>query len=65
MFSIIHLPFQMYKNNNVSLTYIIEALPQLVFLFYISFNYVFYHMQKDITIPTALHYAIDYLQSAL
>ena len=27
MFSIMHLPFQMYKNNNVSLTYIIEALP--------------------------------------
>lgn len=66
MFSIMHLPFQMYKNNNVSLTYIIEALPQLVFCF--TFHLIMCFItckRKDITIPTALHYAIDYLQSAL
>ena len=65
MFSIMHLPFQMYKNNNVSLTYIIEALPQLVFCF--TFHLIMCFItckRKDITIPIALHYAIDYLQSA-
>ena len=66
MFSIMHLPFQMYKNNNVSLTYIIEALPQLVFCF--TFHLIMCFItckRKDITIPTALHYAIYYLQSVL
>ena len=33
MFSLTHLPFQIYVNNNVSLTYIIKALPQLIFTF--------------------------------
>ncbi len=66
MFSLIHLPFQMYVNNNVSLTYIIEALPQLIFtfIFHLIMCFITYK-RKDITIPTSLHYAIDYLQNVL
>ncbi len=66
MYSLTHLPFQMYVNNNVSLTYIIEALPQLIFTF--IFNLIMYfitYKRKDITILTSLHYAIDYLQKVL
>lgn len=66
MFSLTHLPFQMYVNNNVSLTYIIEALPQLIFtfIFHLVMCFITYK-RKDITIPTSLHYAIDYLQNVL
>ncbi len=66
MFSLTHLPFQMYVNNNVSLTYIIEALPQLIFtfIFHLIMCFITYK-RKDITIPTSLHYAIDYLQNVL
>ncbi len=66
MFSLTHLPFQMYVNNNVSLTYIIEALPQLIFtfIFHLIMCLITYK-RKDITIPTSLHYAIDYLQNVL
>lgn len=66
LFSLTHLPFQMYVNNNVSLTYIIEAFPQLIFCFVFHLMMCFItYKRKDITIPTALHYAIDYLQSTL
>ncbi len=66
MFSLTHLPFQMYVNNNVSLSYIIEALPQLIFtfIFHLIMCFITYK-RKDITIPTSLHYAIDYLQNVL
>ncbi len=66
MFSLTHLPFQMYVNNNVSLTYIIEALPQLIFtfIFHLIMCFITYK-RKDITVPTSLHYAIDYLQNVL
>lgn len=65
-FSLTHLPFQMYVNNNVSLSYIFEALPQLIFCFAFHLIMCFItYKRKDIIIPTALHYAIDYLQSAL
>ncbi len=66
MFSLTHLPFQMYVNNNVSLNYIIEALPQLMFtfIFHLIMCFITYK-RKDITIPTSLHYAIDYLQNVL
>ncbi len=66
MFSLTHLPFQMYVNNNISLTYIIEALPQLIFtfIFHLIMCFITYK-RKDITIPTSLHYAIDYLQNVL
>ena len=66
LFSLTHLPFQMYVNNNVSLGYIFEALPQLIFCFAFHLIMCFIiHKRKDITIPTALHYAIDYLQNVL
>lgn len=66
LFSLIHLPFQMYVNNNVSLNYILEALPQLLFCFVFHLIMCFItYKRKDITIPIALHYAIDYLQNAL
>lgn len=66
LFSFTHLPFQMYVNNNVSLNYIIEALPQLLFCF--TFHLIMClitYKRKDITIPIALHYAIDYIQRIL
>ncbi len=64
MFSLTHLPFQMYVNNNVSLTYILEAFPQLIFtfIFHLIMCFITYK-RKDIAIPTSLHYAIDYLQN--
>lgn len=66
MFSLTHLPFQMYVNNNVTLNYVIEALPQLIFtfIFHLIMCFITYK-RKDITIPTALHYTIDYLQNVL
>lgn len=66
MFSLTHLPFQMYVNNNVSFNYIIEALPQLIFtfIFHLIMCFITYK-RKDITIPTSLHYTIDYLQNVL
>ncbi len=66
MFSLTHLPFQMYVNHNVSLNYVIEALPQLIFTFVFHLMMCFItYKRNDITIPTALHYAIDYLQNVL
>lgn len=66
LFSLIHLPFQMYIHNNVSLTYIVSAMPQLVFtfLFHLLMCFITY-MRKDITIPIALHFAIDYIQAIM
>lgn len=66
LFSFTHLPFQMYVNNNVSLNYVIEALPQLLFCF--TFHLIMClitYKRKDITIPIALHYTIDYIQRIL
>ncbi len=62
-FSLIHLPFQMYVNNMVSINYILTALPQLIFTFIFHFImcYITYK-RKDITIPIALHFALDFLQ---
>ena len=66
LFSLTHLPFQMYVNNNISLNYIFEAFPQLLFCFAFHLIMCFItYKRKDITIPIALHYAIDYLQNAL
>lgn len=62
MFSLMHLPFQMYVHNNVSFNYIIEALPQLAFCFVFHLVMCFITYKRgDITIPVAIHYAIDYL----
>lgn len=66
LFSLMHLPFQMYVNNNVSLNYILEASPQLVFCFVFHLIMCFItYKRKDITVPVALHYAIDYIQAVL
>lgn len=63
MFSLAHIPFQMYVHDNVSVGYIVEALPQLILLFVIHLILCFItYKRKDITIPTALHYALNYLQ---
>jgi membrane protease YdiL (CAAX protease family) len=66
LFSLMHLPFQMYVNNNVSFEYIIDALPQLAFtcVFHLVMCFITYK-RKDITIPVALHFATDYLQAVL
>lgn len=62
MFSLMHLPFQMYVNNNVSFHYIIIALPQLFFtaLFHLLCCFITYK-RKDILIPIAIHFVIDYI----
>lgn len=66
LFSLSHLPFQMYVNNNVSVGYFIEALPQLVTCFIIHLIMCFItYKRKDIALPISLHYALDYLQNAL
>lgn len=63
MFSLGHIPFQMYVHNNVSLSYIIEVLPQLALLCVIHVMLCFItYKRKDITIPIALHFALNYLQ---
>lgn len=62
LFSFIHIPFQMFVHNNVSLHYIVEALPNLIETFIAHFVYSFIaYMRKDITIPIALHYAYNFL----
>ena len=62
LFSFIHIPFQMFVHNNVSLHYIVEALPNLIETFIAHFVYCFIaYKRKDITIPIAIHYAYDFL----
>lgn len=61
MFSLMHLPFQMYLHGNVSLGYLLDALPQLIFTF--AFHLIMCAISKkrgDLLIPIALHFAIDY-----
>ncbi len=66
MFALIHLPFQMFVNDMVSLSYVIVAMPQLIFtfLFHLLMCFITYK-RKDILIPTALHFAIDFVQAVL
>ncbi len=65
-FSLMHLPFQMYVHNMESATYIIFALPQLLFTFFFHLIMCFItYKRKDVTIPIALHYAINFLQNVL
>lgn len=62
LFSFMHIPFQMFVHNNVSLHYIVEALPNLIETFISHFIYCFIaYKRKDITIPIALHYAYNFL----
>ena len=65
-FSLMHLPFQMYVNDMVSVSYVIVAAPQLVFtfLFHLLMCFITYKT-KDILIPTAVHFAIDFVQAVV
>ena len=62
LFSFMHIPFQMFVHNNVSLHYLVEALPNLIetFIGHFVFCFIAYKC-KDITIPIAVHYAYDFL----
>ena len=61
-FSFMHIPFQMFVHNNVSLNYLVEALPNLIETFISHFVYCFIaYKRRDITIPIALHYAYNFL----
>lgn len=62
LFSFMHIPFQMFVHNNVSLHYLVEALPNLIetFIFHFIFCFIAYK-RKDITISIAIHYAYDFL----
>ena len=61
-FSFMHIPFQMFVHNNVSLNYLVEALPNLIETFISHFVYCFIaYKRKDITISIALHYAYNFL----
>lgn len=62
LFSFMHVPFQMFVHNNVSLQYLVEALPNLIETFISHFIHCFIaYKSKDITISIALHYAYDFL----
>ena len=63
LFSLGHIPFQMYVHNDVSFSYIINVLPQLALLcvIHLILSFITYK-RKDITIPIALHFALNYLQ---
>ena len=62
LFAFMHVPFQMFVHNNVSLQYLAEALPNLIetFIGHFVFTFIAYKC-KDITIPIAVHYAYDFL----
>jgi len=65
-FSLMHLPFQMYVNDMVSFSYIVLALPQLIFTFFFHLLMCFItYKRKDILVPTALHFAIDFVQAVM
>lgn len=63
MFSLSHLPFQMYLHGDVSWGYVVSAIPQLgyTFLFHLLMCWIA-DRRGDITIPIALHYINNYIQ---
>lgn len=66
MFSLSHLPFQMYVNNDVSFGYIWKSIPQLILLFFMHLILCFIaYRRKSIIIPIALHFVLDYLQEVI
>lgn len=66
MFSLMHIPFQMYVNDMVQLSYFLTAAPQLgfTFLFHFLMCYVTYK-SKDILISTSVHFAVDFIQAVI
>lgn len=66
MFALMHLPFQMFVNNMISLSYVVVAMPQLIFTFVFHLVMCFItYKRKDILISTALHFALDFVQAVL
>lgn len=62
LFSFMHVPFQMFVHNRVSLYYLAEALPNLIETFTAHFIFcLIAWKRKDITIAIAVHYAYDFL----
>lgn len=65
-FSLVHLPFQMFVNDMLSFSYIITAIPQLIFTFFLHLAMCFItYKRKDILIPVALHFALNFVQEVL
>lgn len=65
-FALMHLPFQMYVNDMVSISYVIVAAPQLAFTFFFHLLMCFItYKTRDILIPTAVHFAIDFVQAVI
>ena len=65
-FALVHLPFQMFVNDMVSFSYIITAIPQLIFTFFLHLAMCFItYKRKDILIPAALHFALNFVQEVL
>lgn len=61
-FSFMHIPFQMYVHNNISFSYILVAIPNLIETLIFHFVYCFIaYKRKNILIPIALHYTYDIL----
>lgn len=62
LFSFMHVPFQMFVHNNVSLHYLVEAIPNLIETFIGHFVYCFIaYKRRDITLSIAVHYAYNFL----
>lgn len=62
LFSFMHIPFQMFVHNNVSFSYLVEALPNLAETFLFHFIMCFIACKRgDLTIPIAVHCAYDFL----
>lgn len=62
LFSLSHIPFQMYVHNEVSIYYFVSAIPNLIetFVFHFIFCYIAYR-RKDITLSIAIHFAYNFL----
>ncbi len=61
-FSFMHVPFQMFVHDNVSVYYLVQALPNLIETFVSHFIFCFIaYKRKDITISIAVHYAYNFL----
>lgn len=66
LFSLIHLPFQMIIQQRLTLDYVLMAFPQLVFTFLLHLFLCYVTAKrKDVLIPIALHFALNYVQVLL
>ncbi|MBR1738993.1 MAG: CPBP family intramembrane metalloprotease [Ruminococcus sp.] len=64
MFSLMHLPFQMFAKGGGKLSYIVKAVPQLIGTFQFHLLLVIICLLTgDVLIATALHYAADLFSS--